>query len=612
MGMRRLVVLLAVSGNAGVAPEDGDLITRWRSVRDLDAAGVCGLQHADDGLQAAVSLHQLQAGKNNAEFQDERGLAVDANITTESQDKRNHVNERGKQQPLRGSNVTAAVKFATSLHRRANTTMRARSNAAYQLADWLIVITVLGGSLQGGQAAVDGGNGVPDVSVHDFGVNLLIGGTSAGNAPGQTSTHAMATVDPDLDALLRAGEDLGNFDGFELPDLGDLDTGNDAFDDALAFDLSAIDTPTHAASYSGSASSEDISTYSEATQVSPGYGLPTVMHPHGAAAKFAPILPRPASQTQNAKRPMCDSENSGSESATEVKRPCTGTVALTPAEKKAAERERARIRAEKNRQSAAESRLRQKRTLVDLTEQANELRGMIAARDAEITRLTLENQSLKEQVAFFRSIVGEKFGSSADALPRFTGSRPGHSSPPYVQGVVCLAVCLAFAVCIVPSSDSTGLSSWLHGGPALGAGVAGVPASNARALLSNDPVEAIASTGASVAGPAAAPPVPNLLLSPAAAITMALYSVGLHHTARTVLTVAIGALAVVLFFGRRAVGAARTAAHRRDGALPTQCSVPASPPLPLPRACQPERAAGGDSAAALTPQPGDDGLVLPQ
>lgn len=255
-----------------------------------------------------------------------------------------------------------------------------------------------------------------------------------------------------------------------------------------------------------------------------------------APAKLAPLLPRPLAPAPGSlKRPASsDSEHSATESDTLVKKACGG------GDSKAAERERARVRAEKNRQSAANSRLKQKQMMVELSEEVTTLRAAVAAREDEVLRLRMENRSLSEQVAFFRSVIGSKLGSHD--LPGMLAS-PAAPSRPIATGVVCLTIVLAMAVCVFPGGPA---AAWTHGAAA---GVPSGAAFGAGRVLLNQPGSVM--TEAVV--PGAAPPVPALLWSPTAALTMALVSAGWQDSARWVLShgLAVAVAIAALLLARR-------------------------------------------------------------
>lgn len=353
------------------------------------------------------------------------------------------------------------------------------------------------------------------------------------------SSEQLDFLDLAMLSPMPLGGDL-NFDAFDEADLD--------FDVDLALDSSPDSGMTYASSDSASQNSSGHSQASVAEVVvkatvtapgvplptppkqnSPGYGIPVPIAPRTLPV----LLPKSALPPYGLKRPS-SSDSDGSDSA------------CAPGNKKSFidEKEKQRIRAEKNRQAAANSRLKQKRLLADLTAQVEQLQADVAERDQTIHRITMENNSLRDQLSFIRSIFMEKMGdlpvfkpATAPPTPSFGSRKP----TPLAQGAVLLVVCLVVSVCLSgPSVGVVGVDSSAAGG---------------RALLQQGQAGVIASVVS-----VESPPVPSLLWSPVALFTMALYATGANQSVQVFLThaAAVCVAAAALYLARRTVSSSNS------------------------------------------------------
>jgi hypothetical protein len=232
--------------------------------------------------------------------------------------------------------------------------------------------------------------------------------------------------------------------------------------------------------------------------------------------------------------------------------------------------EKAQTRAEKNRLSAANSRARQKQQVAEMVATINQLQDEVRQRDEVVASLRAENSTLRDQVEFFRGLLGESYrttGSCSTAVQQEgvghdgREGRAGAAVP--VQGVVVMAVVLVCAFCFMPS--------WSSAGGVLSAGFSRiVPHGHAPSgrVLSSD------ITMTPVVPSVEAMPVPALLWSPSAAIALVLHAMGVQDAAQALLAHVIGlsTVAVVALVAGRWYRSSRKASKLPPHELPVDVS----------------------------------------
>lgn len=210
-------------------------------------------------------------------------------------------------------------------------------------------------------------------------------------------------------------------------------------------------------------------------------------------------------------------------------------------------------RSEKNRMAAANSRAKQKQTMHELAEKVAQQQEELTESRAEIARLRAENMSLRDQVDFFRNLVGDSYrrtlGAAVTDASAQAPAQPGQPSTPRAMhrpvasnggmgklGLAVVVMAFACALCALPGTD-TGM------GGTLGA------SSGSRGLMSNDP--AALQTAAF-----AAPALPSTVLwSPTTAMSFAIQAFGVPQLARTVLShvVSVGVVLLLVVMVKRGV-----------------------------------------------------------